>query len=191
MSGQSVAEKVQPTIRNGVDVSALMGTIEAVKTNPEIATFHFRGSNTWIGGDHNRSTIKDFYGACQEHRIESEPFVIDNGEPPVLLGQDKGANPVEYLLSALMGCMTTTMVYHAAARGIEIKAVDTESEGDIDLRGFLGLSNTIRKGYQNIRVRMRVKSDAKPETLRELTKFSPVYDVVSNSVPVDVVVETY
>lgn len=191
MSGQSAAEKVQPIIRNGVDVSALMGTIDAVKANPEIATFHFRGRNTWIGGDHNRSTIKDFYGACQEHRSDGTSFVIDNGEPPVLLGQDKGANPVEYLLSALMGCMTTTMVYHAAARGIEIHAIDTEIEGDIDLRGFLGLSSTIRKGYQAIRVRMRVKSDAKPETLRELASFSPVYDVVSNSVPVEVAIETY
>jgi uncharacterized OsmC-like protein len=117
--------------------------------------------------------------------------VIDNGEPPVLLGKDKGANPVEHLLNALMGCMTTTMAYHAASRGIKIEAIDTESEGDIDLRGFLGLSDTIRKGYQNIRVRMRVKSSAKPEALRELATFSPVYDVVSNSVPVDLVVETY
>jgi uncharacterized OsmC-like protein len=190
MSSQASAQ-AQPKVVNGVDVSALMDTIAAVKQNPQIATFHFRGKNTWMGGDHNRSTFKDFYGALQEHRGESEPFVIDNGEPPVLLGQDQGANPAEHLLNALMGCMTTTMVYHAASRGIEIKAVDTESEGDIDLRGFLGLSDTIRKGYQNIRVRMRVKSDAKPETLRELAKFSPIYDVVSNSVPVDVTIETY
>jgi uncharacterized OsmC-like protein len=117
--------------------------------------------------------------------------MIDNGEPPVLLGRDEGANPVEHLLSALMGCMTTTLAYHAASRGIEIKAIDTESDGDIDVRGFLGLSDKIRKGYQNIRVRMRVKSDATPETLAELAKFSPVYDVVSKSVPVDVVIETY
>jgi uncharacterized OsmC-like protein len=190
MPGQTATQE-QVKVLNGVNVSALMDTIDAVKKNPEIATFHFRGKNTWLGGDHNRSTIKEFYGACEEHRTASTPFVIDNGEPPVLLGQDKGANPVEHLLNALMGCMTTTMAYHAASRGIEIEAIDTESEGDIDLRGFLGLSDKIRKGYQNIRVRMRVKSTAKPETLRELATFSPVYDVVSNSVPVDVVVETY
>jgi uncharacterized OsmC-like protein len=190
MSSHTAAQE-KPTEVNGVNVSALKDTIAAVKQNPEIAAFHFRGKNTWMGGDHNRSTFKAFYGALQEHRGESQPFVIDNGEPPVLLGQDKGANPAEHLLNALMGCMTTTMVYHAASRGIAIKAVDTESEGDIDLRGFLGLSDTIRKGYQNIRVRMRVKTDAKPETLRELAKFSPIYDVVSNSVPVDVTIETY
>jgi uncharacterized OsmC-like protein len=190
MSIQAAAPQT-PTVVNGVDVSALMDTIAAVKENPDLATFRFRATNTWLGADHNRSTVKEFYGACEEHRKESAPFMIDNGEPPVLLGRDEGANPVEHLLSALMGCMTTTLAYHAASRGIEIKAIDTESDGDIDVRGFLGLSDKIRKGYQNIRVRMRVKSDATPETLAELAKFSPVYDVVSKSVPVDVVIETY
>jgi uncharacterized OsmC-like protein len=190
MSVQATTQ--QPvTVINGVNVTALMDTVEAVKKNPEIATFRFRGTNTWLGGDHNRSTIKQFYGACQEHRTGDKAFVIDNGEPPVLLGEDKGANAVEHLLNALMGCVTTTTAYHAASRGIVIEAIDTESEGDIDLRGFLGLSEEIRKGYQAIRLRMRVKSKAKPETLRELAKMSPVFDVVSNSVPVDLVVETY
>jgi|APTNR8051073442_1049403.scaffolds.fasta_scaffold02380_5 uncharacterized OsmC-like protein len=190
MSSQAATQE-RAKIVNGVNVSALMETIDAVKKNPEIAKFRFRGRNTWLGGDHNRSTIKEFHGACEEQRTAGTSFVIDNGEPPVLLGEDKGANPVEHLLNALMGCMTTTTAYHAASRGIEIEAIDTESEGDIDLRGFLGLSDTIRKGYQNIRVKMRIKSSAKPETLRELAKLSPVFDVVSNSVPVDVVVETY
>jgi uncharacterized OsmC-like protein len=185
------AEKSRATVINGVDVTALMATVEAVKKDAEIAKFRFRARNTWLGGDHNRSTVKEFYGACAQHRAASKPFVIDNGEPEILLGHDSGANPAEHLLNALMGCMTTTMAYHAAARGIEIDAIDSESEGDIDLRGFLGLSDTIRKGYQAIRVRMRVKSMATPATLRELAMFSPMYDVVSKSVPVDVVVDTY
>lgn len=183
--------RAQDNVINGVDVSALMETVDAVKKDAEIARFRFRGKNVWLGGDRNRTTIKEFYGACQDHRATSQPFVLDNGEPHVLLGQDKGANPAEHLLNALMGCMTTTMAYHAAARGIAIEAIETESEGDLDLRGFLGLSDTIRKGYQQIRVRMRVKSTARPETLKELTTFSPIFDVVSRSVPVDVVVETY
>lgn len=190
MSMQAATRTVEKVV-NGVDVAALMETISEVKKNPEIAAFKFGGRNTWLGGDHNRSTIKAFYGACQEQRATGASFVIDNGEPHCLLGQDKGANPVEHLLSALMGCMTTTMAYHAASRGIEIEAIDTEAEGDIDLRGFLRLSETIRPGYQRIRVRMRVRSDAKPELLRELTTFSPVFDVVSRSVPVEVAVETY
>jgi uncharacterized OsmC-like protein len=116
---------------------------------------------------------------------------MDADEPPVLLGHDTGANPVEFILHALAACLTTTMVYHAASRGIAIRAVDSALEGDLDLRGFLGISNEVRKGYHTIRVKMRVKSEAKPDMLRELAQFSPVYDVVSRSVPVDVVVETY
>jgi uncharacterized OsmC-like protein len=179
------------TILNGVDVSALNQTVAAVKQTPDIAKFVFRGKNTWLGGSHNRSTIGRFYGACEEHRTDGKTFTIDNGEAPVLLGRDEGANPVEYLLSALMGCMTTTLAYHAAARGIAIDAIASESEGDIDLRGFLGLSPSIRQGYQTIRVRMRVKSKASPQALRELALMSPVFDVISKSVPVDVAVETY
>ncbi len=190
MSTQA-AVQTQDEIINGVNVSALKNTVEDVKNNPEIAKFRFRGKNVWLGGDSNRSTIKEFYGACQEHRVGAPPFVLENGEAPILLGQDKAANPVEHLLNALMGCMTTTLAYHAAARDIAIEAIDTESEGELDLRGFLGLSDTIRKGYQRIRVKMRVESKADPEVLRELTTFSPVYDVVSRSVPVDVAIETY
>lgn len=144
-----VATKEQASIVNGVNVTALMETIDAVKRAPETAAFRFRGSNTWLGGDHNRSTFKQFYGAGAEHRTSASGFVLDNGEPEVLLGADEGANPAEHLLNALMGCLTTTMTYHAAARGIEIKGIETEAEGDLDLRGFLGLSDTIRKGYQN------------------------------------------
>jgi uncharacterized OsmC-like protein len=189
MSLQAV--KKQARIINGINVSALMETVDAVIKKPEIAKFTFRGENTWLGGDHNRSTIKEFFGACEAHRTDSPAFIIDNGEPAVLLGNDPGANPVEHLLSALMGCMTTTLAYHAASRGIEIDAIDTASEGDLDLRGFLGISPDVRKGYQTIRARMRVKSRAKPETLKELAKLSPVYDVISNSVPVEVFLETY
>ncbi len=189
MSVQAVQEKAK--VINGVNVSALMETVDAVIQKPDLAKFQFRGKNTWLGGDHNQSTIKEFYGACAEHRTDSAPFVIDNGEPPVLLGEDPGANPVEHLLSALMGCMTTTLAYHAASRGIEIEAIDTQSEGDLDLRGFLGIAPDVRKGYQTIRVRMRVKSRAKPETLRELVRMSPVHDVVSRSVPVELEIETY
>jgi uncharacterized OsmC-like protein len=116
---------------------------------------------------------------------------MECGEPPVLLGADRGANPVEFLLNALIGCLTTTMVYHAASRAIEIRAVDSELEGDLDLRGFLGISPEVRKGYSEIRVKMRVQSKGSPAVLRELARFSPVYDVVSRALPVEISVETY
>lgn len=191
MSKPQAAQQQEPVVMNGVSVTGIFETIDAIKDDIELANFQFRASNKWIDGGHNRSMIKGFYGCRVEDESRTEAFVLDADEPPVLLGQDRGANPVEFVLHGLAACLTTTMVYHAAARGIEIEAVDSMLEGDIDLRGFLGISNDVRKGYHNVRVRMRVKSQATPNTLRELAQFSPVYDIVSNSLPVDVVVETY
>jgi uncharacterized OsmC-like protein len=176
---------------NGVNVTALFDTIDAVKKNPQLATFQFRAANEWLDGGHNRSTIQSFYGCGAEDTTRGAAFVMDNDEPAVLLGADNGANPVEYVLHALAGCLTTTLVYHAAARGIEIGAVESKLEGDLDLRGFLGISKDVRRGYHSVRVRMKVRSDASPALLRELAQYSPVYDIVSNSLPVAVTVETY
>lgn len=176
-------------IVNGVDVTALGATVAAVQEQPEIAKFQFRAKNKWLGGGHNRSEIKGFYGACQEDDTRTEPFIFENDEPPVLLGRDQGANPVEYVLHALAGCMTTTMVYHAAARGITIESIETTLEGDLDLHGFLRLDETVRNGYENIRINFKVKSDAAPEELADLARISPVFDIVSNPVNVSVNLE--
>ena len=187
----SAAPTVKAKIVNGVDVSALEDTITAVKGNAEIAKFNFRATNKWLGGDKNRSTIKEFTGALEEQRTGVQAFIAENGEHPVLLGHDEAPNPVEWLLHALIGCMTTTTAYHAAARNIAIEAIDSHIEGDLDLRGFLGLSEKVRKGYSAIRVNMRVKTKADAPTIKAITGMSPVFDVVSRSVPVSVSVETY
>lgn len=187
----STATLTKPKIVNGVDVTALNDTIDAIKGDAEIAKFNFRLTNKWIGGDKNRSTIKEFTGALAEHREGVQAFIADNGEHPVLLGRDEAPNPVEWQLHALIGCMTTTTAYHAAARGIQVEAIDSQIEGDIDLRGFLGLSDDVRNGYSAIRVRMRVKTKADADTIKEITAMSPVHDVISRSVPVAVHVETY
>jgi len=138
-------------VLNGVDIKRLEGTIAAVTENPAIADFKFRAVNKWITGGHNRSRIKGFYGACQEDDTRTETFVMDNDEPQILLREDNGANPVEYVLHALAGCLTTTMVYHAAARGIQLEGVESSLEGDLDLHGFLGLKD-VPRGYQKLRV---------------------------------------
>jgi uncharacterized OsmC-like protein len=174
---------------NGVNVTQLSETVEAIKSEPSIAKFRFKAKNTWINGGHNRTTIKEFYGANHDDETRTEPFIMDNGEPPVLLGNDEGPNPVEYVLNALAGCMTTTMVYHAAARGIKIQEVESTLSGDLDLHGFLQLKDDVRKGYENIKVTFKVKSDADPKELEELAKNSPVFDIVSNPTPVEVMVE--
>ena len=182
--------ETQPMNVNGVDVTALSQTLDAIRHEPKLGAFQFRASNTWLGGGLNRSTINGFYGAGQE-QTRPQPFSFGADEPPVLLGGDKAANPVEFVLHALAACLTTTMVYQAASRGIMIKTVGSELEGDIDVRGFTGLADDVRKGYHHVRVKMRVQSDAPAEQLAELAKFSPVYDIVSNSLPVEVTVETH
>ena len=174
---------------NGVDVARLGQTIQAIQQNPGLGTSQFRAVNRWISGGHNRSTIQSFYSAGQEDTTRTKPFVLDADKPPVLLGQDHGANPVEFVLHALAADLTTSLVYHAAARGIRIESVESKLEGDLDLRGFLGISDTVRRGFKHIRVNFTVKSDATTDQLEELTKFSPVYDIISNSVPVSIQIQ--
>jgi uncharacterized OsmC-like protein len=188
--GCSMSTSTMSTIINGVNVDRMSGTVQAVQQNPRLATFQFRAANRWITGGHNRSAIQSFYGAGQEDTVRTKPFVLDADEPPVLLGDDHGANPVEYVLHALAACLTTSLVYHAAARGIRIESVESQLEGDLDLRGFLGLSETVRRGYQQIRVRFTIKTDASAEQLQELTQLSPVHDIVSNPVPVEISIAT-
>ena len=175
------AEKLKTGLVNGVAVNDLFATIEAIKKDPEIAKFNFRISNRWINGGRNQSTIKDFYGANAVHQ-HSPQFELVADEPPLLLGEDNGPNPVEYLLNALAACVTTTLVYHAAAKGIEIKGVESRLEGDLDLRGFLGLSNQVPVGYQQIRIFFKIDADIKDSEKEELIamgkKYSPVYNTV-------------
>jgi uncharacterized OsmC-like protein len=186
--GCAMEQTVISGMVNGVDVDRMGDTIQAINGNPRLAKFQFRLENRWINGSGNRSTVKGFSGAGQETSHQT-PFVLEADEPVVLLGQDSAPNPAEYVLQALASCLTTSLVYHAAARGIRIEAVESKLEGDLDLHGFLGLSDEIRRGYQNIRVSFTVKSDAPSETLQDLCKYSPVFDIISNPVPVSISVE--
>ncbi|WP_225073356.1 OsmC family protein [Desulfuromonas sp. CSMB_57] len=177
---------------NGINVDQLVKTIELIKENPKIAEFQFRARNTWVDGTHNRARVKDFFGALQED--DSRPaieFEID--EPPVLCGRNLGPNPVEYLLVALSGCLTTSLVAHAAARGIAIRKVESRYEGDLDLQGFLGLSEQVPVGYKNIRVFFKIDADLSDEQKEELVrmaqKYSPVFNSIAKPVPVDVKLE--
>ncbi len=173
---------------NGLDVQAAFDTIDAIKADSSLAKFQFRARNTWIDGGINRSTIRDFYGAGREDQSRKSDFVFMNGEPPVLLGNNEGANPVEFLLHALAGCVTTTLITHATARGITIKELSTELEGELDIRGLLGLDDTVSPGYEQIRIRMHVNADCPDEALDDLLSYtqqhSPVCNTVCRPVPV-------
>jgi uncharacterized OsmC-like protein len=176
---------------NGMDLDRIFETLDAIKAQPEIADFQFRARNKWIDAGVNRSEIKDFYGACQEDTSRSEPFVFTCDEPPVLLGTDQGANPVEYLLHAMAGCITTTTVLHAAARGIKIHELSTELEGDIDLQAFLAIDESDPVGYKEVRIKVNIKADCSEEELDDLVKFAENHSPVCSTVcrPVPVVVE--
>jgi uncharacterized OsmC-like protein len=186
---QQVAERPKVKSVNGVDVDRLFDTIEAIKGVSDIAKFKFRVKNQWINGGHNRTTITDFFGAQQDHNHVQE-FVLDEDEHQVLLGEDRGPNPVEYLLTGLIGCLTSALVYHAAAKGIEIRGIESRVEGNIDLRGFLGLSKDVQVGYENIRVYFKIDADVSEEQKEDLIemarKYSPVFNTVSNPTPVSV-----
>jgi uncharacterized OsmC-like protein len=179
----------QPS-RNGVDIATLFATLDAVKGQNDIAKFQFRAQNTWVSGTHSRSRISGFYGAMQEMAHEHET-VLDADHPAVLVGQDHGPTPVEYLLHALAACLTAGVANIAAARGVDLTLVSSTVEGDIDLLGILGLSDgAVRNGYQGIKVTFHVEGDADAETLRGIVeqsrRRSAVYDVLTNPTPVSV-----
>jgi uncharacterized OsmC-like protein len=182
-------QNVTQTI-NGVDVGKLADTVQAIKDTPSIADFKFRITNTWQGGGLNQTTVKASYGAGQEFPDREGKFTMQADEPPILLSGDKAANPVEHLLHALAACVTTSMVYHAAARGIPLEVVESQLEGELDLHGFLGLDPNVRRGFKNITIHMRVSGDLSEEQKKEVMslgpQFSPVYDMVSNGVPITV-----
>lgn len=174
---------------NGVDIDILAGTVNAIANDAELGACRFRATNTWLAGNHNRTTVAGFFGAKQEmaHR---QTFTMDADEPAILAGHDQGANPVEHLLHALASCLTTSMVAHAAVRGIAIKSVESSLEGDIDLRGFLGLSPSVPRGYTAIRVGFRVEADPKDmDRIRELVKYSPVFNTLTQGTSVAVAVD--
>ena len=174
---------------NGVHLETLQGTVNAIAGEPAMGQCQFRASNTWLGGAHNCTTVSGFYGACQEI-AHKQTYELHADEPPILAGNDAGANPVEHLLYGLAACVTTSMVAHAAVRGIHIESLESELEGDIDLRGFLGLDDSVAKGFTDIRVNFRVNTDQKNiDTLKQLSTFSPVLNTLTRGANVDIHVE--
>ena len=176
---------------NGVDVGQIMGLIGTIESDSSYAKFQWRATNQWINGGLSRSRIKDFFAGNAEDTTRKQAFTLDADEPTIAAGQDSAPNSMEYVLHALATCLTGTLVYHAAVRGIEIEAVESSYTGDMDVRGLFGLSEDVRKGFNKVTVNMRVKSEASTEDLTELALYSPVYDIVSKSLPVEFTLTTY
>ena len=195
MTETATFTKDTATVRNGVDTNTMFATLDAIKAQPEIAQFRFRARNRWLGGAHNRSTIKDFYAACAEDTSRTEAFTLDAGEPAILLGTDTGPNPAEYLLHALAACVTTSLVYSAAARGVRLTSVESILEGDLNVQAAMGTNTEdYRNGFERIRMTITISGDAPAEKLRQVvqrgTDRSVVFDSISNGVPISVDVIT-
>ena len=189
MSQTDTHQLTETTARNGVDVATLFATLDAVRSQRELATFRFRAHNRWVAGTHSQSTSRGFYGAGQEHE-RARTFVFDADHPAVLVGQDQGPTPVEFLLYALAACITAGIGNIASARGVTLTRVESTVEGDIDLQGIFGMSDEVRNGYQQVRLRITIDGDAPQEVLREIVEQSrarsAVYDVLTAGVPVAV-----
>ena len=185
------AKKTPKLPRNGVDTPTLLATINAVGAQPELARFAFRATTRWVKGTHSRTTIDSFTGAGGEH-VHKTAFVYDADHPAVLVGQDNGALPVEFVLQALGSCLMAGIANIAAARSVDLYEVVAKIEGKMDVRGLLGLSRDIRNGYESIRVSFELKGDAPAEKLRQIVEQSAnrsaVFDIITNAVPVEIVV---
>jgi uncharacterized OsmC-like protein len=177
---------------NGVNVEQLVGTINAIKEDPTIADFNFKARTTWIDGGYCKTEIQSFTGANQKDTSREHPFVLEGDEPPVLLGKNHGVNAVEALLHAIGSCLSVGIVYNGAARGITIKSLSFDIDGDLNLHAFLGLSDTIRPGYSNIRVKINIDTDSSRDKVEELLKYventSPVVDCIRNPVPISLTI---
>jgi uncharacterized OsmC-like protein len=180
-------------LRNGIDTAQVYGTLDVLKSDPSLARFEFRATNRWINGPHSRSTIHGFYGAGQEDATRETPFVVDASEPPVLFGNNEAPNPAEFVLHALAGCLTLTIVNVAAARKVTLTEVSSTLVGVLDARGATGVDVAYRNGFESVRVHFTVKGDAPDEKLREIVERakarSVVYDIVTNPVPVELTAE--
>ncbi len=190
-----MSEKISrtPVRMNGVDTPTLLATINAVGAQPELAKFQFRAKSRWLAGTHSESTMHGFSGAGGEHKHVT-PYKAAGDHPTVLCGADAGPTPVEWVLHALASCLTAGIANIASARGIKLNRVEATVEGDIDLQGILGLSKSVRNGYEGIKVSFDIDGDASPEQLKQIVAQSKarsaVFDCLTNGVPVSVEART-
>ena len=185
----ALKKKKPPAPLNGVDTPTLFATINAVGAQPDLGKFQFRASSRWVSGTHSKSTMQGFFGAGQEH-THLAPYHAESDHPMVLCGTDAAPSPVEWLLHAIAACLTAGIANVAAARGIKLSKAEAKVEGDIDLRGILGLSKEVRNGFEAIRVTFDIAGDAQPDELEQIvmqsTARSAVFAGLTNGVPVSV-----
>jgi uncharacterized OsmC-like protein len=179
----------QKQAKNGVNVEALLGAREALSKAPQAAKFNWRASSKWIGGTHSRTSVKGFYGLGQDQSHKTE-FSFDMDHPEIFASEDKGATPVEMVLTGLAGCLTAGVAAVAQHRNIQLRSVTATLEGSMDIQGILGIDADVRNGFDGIKVRFHIDADATREQIEALVaqsqKRSAVYDILTNPTEVTV-----
>ena len=178
------------SVKNGVNVEALLGAREALTKAPEAAKFKWRASCNWVNGTLSRSTVEGFYGLGGEQKHKSK-FTFDSDHPEVFASEDRGATPVEIVLAGLAGCLTAGIAAVAQVREIQLRSVSATLEAGMDIRGILGADPDVRNGFDGIKVTYKIDADASPDDIKALVaqsqKRSAVYDIIAN--PTNVTVE--
>lgn len=183
---QQTATELEPNRVNGLDVDALTETIEAVKQDPAKGQVAFRVKSAWKGQTRSETTVTSYSLGGEEI---PRRFTIAADEPIELLGQNSAPNPQELLMAALNACMTVGYVAGAAMKGITLQSLEIETDGALDLRGFLGIDETVPPGYETMRYTVRIKGDGSPEDFQAIhetvIKTSPNYFNVSRPIKLD------
>jgi uncharacterized OsmC-like protein len=176
-------------VDNGVNVEFLQGARGLLAEQPEAANFKWRVTNTWVNGTHSRSTVNDFFGLGAEQQHHTE-FSFEGDHPELFMSEDHGATPVEVVLASLASCLTAGMAAVAQNREIQLRSVAATLEGDMDVRGILGVDPDVRNGFSEIRVTYKIDADATPDEIKALVaqaqKRSAVFDVITNPTRVTV-----
>jgi uncharacterized OsmC-like protein len=180
---------VEKQVQNGVNVGALLAARDALAKAPEAARFNWRASCKWMNGTHSQTTVKGFYGLGQEQAHRSE-FTFDVDHPEVFASEDKGATPVELVLTGLAGCLTAGVAAVAQLRNIQLRSVKATVEGGMDIQGILGMDADVRNGFDGIKVSFEIDADASREDIEALVaqsqKRSAVFDILTNPTNVSV-----
>lgn len=186
------AKETVRNIINGIDVDQVMSLAGRIAADEDYGRFQWRATNRWSAGSgaRNQTSIKAYYAGNRERADRARTMKVDHDQPQFLAGTNTAPNAVEYVLHALTSCLTVTLTYHAAVQGIEIDSIETSAAGDMNSRGFFGISDDVKRGYERIRVNMQVKSEASVETLTGLAMHSPVFEMISKALPVEFVLLT-
>ena len=175
---------------NGLDVDALHGVIDEVKSDPSKGIVEFKVKTGWKGQTRSETAVESYKLAGNEIK---RSFTIKADEPIELLGENTSANPQELLMAALNACITVGYVAGAAVNGITLSRLEIETTGRLDLRGFLGLDSKIKPGYETLQYVVRIAGNGTPQQFKQIhenvMKTSPNYFNLSHPVKLDAKLE--